>query len=173
MISSLTKQVLTVDVQDALTDDVVDGEEPPSAEQLRHWATEAYLATELDQACDAEITLRLVDSTEIAQLNWDFRSKDKSTNVLAFPAELDQFCPPELSQELGTELLGDVVICHSVVVQEAREQQKALYDHYAHMVTHGVLHLCGYDHQDDVSATNMELLETRILAKNNIDNPYQ
>ena len=65
------------------------------------------------------------------------------------------------------------MICHSVVIQEAKLQQKTVADHYAHMVTHGVLHLCGYDHEDDVSASQMEGLEIKVLAVNDINNPYR
>ena len=59
-----------------------------------------------------------------------------------------------------------------MIAKEAREQSKSVLDHYAHMVIHGVLHLCGYDHQDDASAEIMEALEVQILAKRNIANPY-
>jgi len=69
-------------------------------------------------------------------------------------------------------LLGDVVICHSVVVAEAEQQNKKLEDHYAHIVTHGILHLCGYDHLNEQDATVMEALEINILAEHGIANPY-
>ena len=66
------------------------------------------------------------------------------TNVLSFPFE----APPGLE----LPLLGDLVICHPVVVREAREQDKSLIDHYAHMVVHGTLHLLGHDHIEDEEA---------------------
>jgi probable rRNA maturation factor len=70
-------------------------------------------------------------------------------------------------------LLGDLVICPVVVEAEAVEQSKQLQHHYAHLVIHGVLHLLGYDHIDPVQADEMESIETRLLAKLGIDDPYQ
>ncbi|MEC8081691.1 MAG: rRNA maturation RNase YbeY, partial [Pseudomonadota bacterium] len=69
-------------------------------------------------------------------------------------------------------LLGDLVICHQVVEQEAIEQQKPLSHHWAHMVVHGILHLRGYDHIKDDEAEEMEALETEILATLSIPDPY-
>ena len=74
--------------------------------------------------------------------------------------------------DFAPALLGDIVICHAVIRKESIEQNKSLEDHYAHMVTHGVLHLCGYDHIDESSAEQMEALEVEILAHSNIENPY-
>jgi len=178
MTSAATSPLLVVDFQTALSDpDAAEAEEPPSAEQLNRWARTAYLNTvdslPLGTNRPCEVTIRLVDEDEIIALNRDYRGKDKATNVLSFPLDMDADLPIELSQEIGSDLLGDIVICHGVIVQEAKQQNKTLSAHYAHMVTHGILHLCGYDHQDERSAAEMELLETRILAENNIANPYQ
>ncbi|MBT0588095.1 rRNA maturation RNase YbeY [Alteromonas oceanisediminis] len=112
-----------------------------------------------------EITVRFVSSAESQQLNDQFRGKDKPTNVLSFPFE----CPPEVN----IPLLGDLVICADVVEQEAREQGKPLDHHYAHLTLHGVLHLLGYDHIEEQQAQEMERLETQLLAKLGIDDPYQ
>jgi probable rRNA maturation factor len=68
--------------------------------------------------------------------------------------------------------LGDLAICASVVAREAREQGKAARAHWAHMVVHGVLHLLGYDHEDDVDARRMEGEEVRILAQLGFADPY-
>lgn len=69
-------------------------------------------------------------------------------------------------------LLGDLVICHAVVAQEAAEQGKPIEHHYAHMVVHGILHLMGYDHMDDQEAEEMEQFERELLAELNIPDPY-
>ncbi|WP_099604542.1 rRNA maturation RNase YbeY, partial [Stenotrophomonas maltophilia] len=69
-------------------------------------------------------------------------------------------------------LLGDLVICAPVVAREADEQGKALNAHYAHLTVHGVLHLLGWDHEDDKEAEAMEQLEREILAELGIDDPY-
>jgi len=73
---------------------------------------------------------------------------------------------------VASPLLGDLAICAPVVAREAREQGKALRDHYAHLTVHGVLHLLGFDHQEDADAARMEKLETGILAKLGVPDPY-
>jgi probable rRNA maturation factor len=112
-----------------------------------------------------EVTLRMVDLVESRQLNSDYRNKDKPTNVLSFPFEA-----PE---HIEMPFLGDLVVCAAVVEQEAKEQDKQVTNHWAHLCVHGLLHLLGYDHIDEKEAQEMEGLETAILAKLNIDDPYQ
>ena len=102
---------------------------------------------------------------ESQQLNSQYRQKDKPTNVLSFPFEV-----PE---GIELNLLGDLVVCASVVEQEAKEQNKVLFHHWAHMIVHGCLHLLGYDHINDADADEMEALEVKILAKLAISNPYE
>jgi len=161
--------VLEVDVQIALAEKDEAGDEPPSPGLLSRWAKIAYgeVCAEPSARCSkvpSEVTIRLVGRPEVTSLNRDYRGKDEATNVLSFPFE----ATPEI--ELG--LLGDIVICHAVIKEEANEQNKSVHNHYAHMVTHGMLHLCGYDHQDDRQAEQMESLETKILAQSGIANPY-
>ncbi len=113
---------------------------------------------------DAEVTVRIVDEAESQQLNFDYREKDKPTNVLSFPFQ----CPPGIE----LPLLGDLVICAQVVAREAQEQQKTLQAHWAHMVVHGSLHLLGFDHINDADAEEMEAEEIRILQDLGFANPY-
>ncbi len=165
----MTDSVLVVDVQNALGDD--DNEKPPSAARLKNWARIAYSQV---STTPSELTLRLVDEAEMVELNANYRGKDGSTNVLSFPVEneFDFIAGAQAEGEVMPALLGDIVICHAVIRREASEQNKAPDNHYAHMVTHGVLHLCGYDHIDDTSAHQMESLEAKILAHSCIENPY-
>ena len=135
---------------------------PETTEVARCLALEAA-----DYIGEATTTVRIVDETEIHTLNRDYRGKDKSTNVLSFPAEAIEGLPPELHSELG-----DIVICAPVVTREAGEQGKVLADHWAHMLVHGTLHLLGYDHIDDNDAETMEALERRILGQAGIADPY-
>ena len=132
----------------------------PAPENIQRWCE---LALEMG-AQQASLAIRIVDEGEIQALNKQFRGKDKATNVLSFPADL----PPEL--ELPE--LGDIVICAGVVAREAKEQDKTLESHWAHMVVHGTLHLQGYDHIDDNDAEIMEQKEIDILTALNFANPY-
>jgi probable rRNA maturation factor len=116
------------------------------------------------------LTIRIVGAAESRRLNRTWRGKDKPTNVLSFPAE-----PIALSgtQHAGeSPELGDLAICAPVVAREAREQGKAAQAHWAHMVVHGVLHLLGYDHENDRDAVVMETREAQILAQFGYRNPY-
>lgn len=117
----MTDKLLVVDLQDALSDD--EGDKPPSAKQLSNWANLAY-----SQVADVatELTLRLVDETEMIELNSNYRGKQGSTNVLSFPFEQDfDFSVINGAEvDLAPALLGDIVICHAVIRQQALEQKK-------------------------------------------------
>ncbi|PSN09462.1 rRNA maturation RNase YbeY [Siccibacter turicensis] len=113
---------------------------------------------------ESEVTIRIVDDAESHELNLAYRGKDKSTNVLSFPFE----APPGIE----LPLLGDLIICRQVVEREAREQEKPLHAHWAHMVIHGSLHLLGYDHIEDNEAEEMEGIETEIMLALGFADPY-
>ena len=136
--------------------------ELPSLEDFQRW-TDTALTAVTDE--EFELTIRLVNIEESQQLNSQYRHKNKPTNVLSFPFEV-----PE---GIELNLLGDLVICVQVVEKETKEQNKSLFDHWAHMIIHGCLHLLGYDHINDVDADEMETLEILILAELSIDNPYE
>ncbi|RAU18211.1 rRNA maturation RNase YbeY [Nitrincola tibetensis] len=112
----------------------------------------------------AEVCIRIVTEDESRELNHTWRGKDSSTNVLSFPFE----APPGVP----TDLIGDLAICADVVAREAQEQNKPLLHHWAHMVIHGLLHLIGFDHINDIDAEEMEALEINLLAQLGISNPY-
>ena len=132
----------------------------PSEAQIQLWLNAAVSPFQPE----AEVTVRIVDETESQQLNFDYREKDKPTNVLSFPFQ----CPPGIE----LPLLGDLVICAGVVAQEAKEQNKTLDAHWAHMVVHGSLHLLGFDHINEEDATEMEAEEIQILAELGFADPY-
>ena len=134
--------------------------ELPSRAQIRRW-----VAAALENP--AEITVRIVDAEEALALNTDYRSKTYVPNVLTF--EYGEIGRDDAGQAV---LGGDVVICAPVVEREAREQNKPLQHHYAHMTIHGVLHLQGYDHIEPAEADIMESRETAILRRFHIPNPY-
>lgn len=132
----------------------------PTLTDIERWINAAISI----QKNKAEVSVCIVDCEESQSLNARYRQQDKPTNVLSFPADF-----PE---ELNLPLLGDLVICAPVVIQEAIEQNKALEAHWAHMVVHGTLHLLGYDHIKDNEADQMEQLETRIISKLGYPPPY-
>ena len=109
--------------------------------------------------------LKIVDELEAKSLNKQYRNIDKATNVLSFPAEIPS--------QVGINFLGDIVICAQVVNREAQEQGKVLSSHWAHLLVHGLLHLQGFDHEDNKAAEKMEALEIEILQNLNIPNPYE
>ena len=136
----------------------------PAANSFRKW-----VAAALDgRIREADLAIRLVDAREGRALNRHYRGKDSATNVLSFPAEL----PEGLPEGVRLPLLGDLVLCAPVVAREAREQRKPLAAHYAHMTVHGVLHLLGWNHEDEREAECMEGLEREILAGLGVDDPY-
>ena len=132
----------------------------PAAVSFRKWVAAALN----NRIREADLAIRIVGTKEARALNRHFRGKDYATNVLSFPAEL-----PE---GVVLPLLGDIVLCAPVITREAREQKKALTDHYAHLTVHGALHLLGWDHEDAREADCMEQLEREILAEMGIEDPY-
>jgi probable rRNA maturation factor len=146
-----------------------------------------------------EMSVILADDATVQELNKNYRGKDKPTNVLSFALYADgggeeggeededegeeveepdedgledgnvEFLSPEAPVPV---ILGDVILAFETVEREAREQRKAFADHLAHLVTHGVLHLLGYDHIEDSEAEQMERLETQILSGLGIADPY-
>ena len=131
----------------------------PAADQVRRWL-KASLQTDYPKL---EQTIRIVDEGESRALNNQFRARDSATNVLAFPADSDL---------LDYDCLGDLVICAPLVASEAKAQGKREEAHWAHLVVHGMLHLQGYDHQTELQAARMEVLEVEILDILGYTNPY-
>lgn len=132
----------------------------PSEEDIEFWVSTALPESKQE----AEICVRIVERDESQNLNNQYRSKDKPTNVLSFPSEI----PPEID----IPLLGDLVVCAAIVEQEAVEQSKSVESHWAHLVIHGTLHLIGYDHIEDSDADAMETLETKLMLGLGYPPPY-
>lgn len=131
--------------------------------------TLSALAGELHECEGAyEIAFALYDDEAMRALNAQFRGVDKPTNVLSFPA------PVEFARA-GDAItaLGDVALARETIMREAAEQKKAPAEHFRHLIAHGILHLFGYDHQNDAEAERMETVERRILARLGIADPYR
>ena len=107
------------------------------------------------------LTLRFVNAAEGKKLNMAFRKKNYATNVLTFPYELSK-----------NTLVADIIFCLPVIQKEAKEQNKSLKAHLAHLVVHGCLHAQAYDHEIKKDALKMEALEVKILQKLGFPNPY-
>lgn len=144
-------------------------------------ARAAFEAAERPEILDdatAEMSLVLADDALVQTLNRDYRDKDKPTNVLSFALldgsdDSDDDTDDVLARDEGMPILiGDVILAFETVRREAREQGKSIENHLTHLVIHGVLHLLGYDHQSDPDADRMERLETSILARMGIADPY-
>jgi len=128
----------------------------PHAKVLATQAADAALGDEHRRG----VAILLTDHT-VRDLNRRYRREDAPTNVLSFPA---------IDNMHGE--LGDIALAFGVCESEARAQSKPLADHLRHLVIHGILHLLGYDHQDEAEASAMESLERELLARMGVSDPY-
>jgi probable rRNA maturation factor len=126
----------------------------PTPARIRQWARAAL-------SVDAQVTIRIVGQAEGRLLNRSYRRKDYATNVLTFVFR--DHAPLE----------GDLALCAPVITREARMQRKPVTAHYAHMIVHGLLHLQGYDHENNQDAAVMERRERTLLARFGYPDPYQ
>ncbi len=162
---------MSVQLDTQLADDLPESlEEPPPSSLLQNWAQAAWQG---EQAAEPVISLRIVSCAESQQLNNDYRGKNNPTNVLSFPMELPSDICAMDEDASDMIVLGDLAICAEVVAEEAMQQNKALFAHWAHMVVHGMLHLQGFDHIEDDDAQQMEQLETDIMQSLGFADPYQ
>ena len=113
-----------------------------------------------------EVSLVFTNNAEIRGINAEWRSQDKPTNVLSFPAF------PLTPGKMPGPMLGDIIFAEETLTREAGELGKSFDDHLTHLMVHGFLHLFGYDHMEDEEAEKMEGLETRILAGLGLSDPY-
>ncbi len=128
--------------------------------KVRRWVQAALFAP-------AEMNVRFVAAEEGRALNRDYREKDYATNVLTFAYNEGE----QMDADAPTR--ADIILCSDVLEREAAEQNKTLEAHTAHLIIHGVLHAQGYDHMDEAEAAEMEGIETEILAKLGLPDPYQ
>ena len=141
----------------------------PDSETVIQRAIAAAAAAVDDDVAEAEVAVMLTDDSGIRTLNSNWRGIDKPTNVLSFPA-----LQPEGAWKQGDppRMLGDIAIAYETMRREADEEQKPFDHHLSHLAVHGFLHLIGFDHENDVDATEMESLERDILADLGIPDPY-
>jgi len=175
-LSAPTEEALTSWLNAYLTDCV---QKALSAEEThQRWAdTNACFQALFEQHPpeDLEIGLLLTDDHHSQTLNKTYRQKDKPTNVLSFALIADLEDPSAPHQFLpGMPLcLGDLVLAYETVAREAEQAEKAMADHLRHLLLHGLLHLLGHDHENDMpGAILMEGLETRLLKDIGLSDPY-
>jgi probable rRNA maturation factor len=133
---------------------------------LANAAVKAVLSNiETSWTGEVEISFLFCDDEKIRDLNAIWNDKDYATNVLSFPAAPNKIKTP-------VTLLGDVILAFDTISKEALEQDKTISSHAAHMLVHGVLHLFGYDHVNDIDADRMESVETRVLHTMGIADPW-
>ena len=136
----------------------------PHDDQFQLWIN----AIPVRQDTRFALSIRIVEEPEARRFNREYRNKDYATNILSFPAELPEGLPADIRQTQ----LGDLLICAPVVIREALERKRPEANHWAHLTVHGILHLLGYDHQQEKEAVVMESLEIEILNKLGISDPY-
>ena len=134
----------------------------PNLRKLARMAVSAVLPDE-----DVAIGLLFTSDARIAEMNGQWRGKPGPTNVLSFPV------PAETPLPAGEPRpLGDIVLAYGVISREALAQKKPVAHHVTHLIVHGVLHLLGYDHENDDEAGAMEAREIMILSELGMGNPY-
>jgi probable rRNA maturation factor len=131
-----------------------------AANLLRHEETQPF------PQMPSEVSLVFTDDASIREINAEWRSQDKPTNVLSFPAF------PLTPGKMPGPMLGDIVVAQETLVREAQALGKPFDEHLSHLLVHGFLHLFGYDHMEENDAERMEGLETRILASLGLSDPY-
>jgi probable rRNA maturation factor len=140
----------------------------PDAEAVIHRAIEAAAEIAEADVGEAELAVMLTDDSGIRTLNSNWRGIDKPTNVLSFPA-----LPPTGAggSDDAPRMLGDMAIAYETTRKEADDEEKPFNHHLSHLAVHGLLHLIGYDHENDDDAERMESLEREILAQLGIPDP--
>jgi probable rRNA maturation factor len=146
-----------IDVQSPLWD------AQPDAESAVRAAIAAAAAL---STSGGEVSILLTDDSAVRVLNREWRGIDKATNVLSFPA-------PETMSKGAAGILGDIVIAYETLQRESADEDRDFLHHLTHLTVHGYLHLVGYDHQDDAQATAMEALESKIMMRMQLPDPWQ
>jgi probable rRNA maturation factor len=136
--------------------------QPLAGQTVRSAIVEAASAL---STADGEVSIVLTDDSTITKLNREWRGIDKPTNVLSFPAS------GQKAQD-SARLLGDIIIAYETLKRECEDETRIFLHHLAHLTVHGFLHLVGYDHQTDTQAKEMEGLESEIMMRLNMSDPY-
>lgn len=126
----------------------------------------AVTAAAAHSTSGGEVSILLTDDSAVRVLNREWRGIDKATNVLSFPA-------PEALSKSAAGILGDIVIAYETLQRESADEHRDFLHHLTHLTVHGYLHLVGYDHEDDAHADEMESLESKIMTRMQLPDPWQ
>ena len=126
----------------------------PKRKQIKDWLVSSLI----QNYQNISLNISIVSIQKSQQFNLAYRNKDKPTNVISLEY-------PNLKTINASVLIGDIILCDEVILEEANTQNKSIIEHYAHMVVHAMLHLQGMDHENDGDAEKMESLEVSILTK--------
>jgi len=143
----------------------IDDKDWTAVPNLRKLARNAIAAALPDN--NISLSLLFTSDAKILEINRQWRGKATATNVLSFPVSAETPVPAGEPRPLG-----DIVLAFGTVSREAEEQKKPIAHHVTHLIVHGLLHLLGYDHEDDGEAEAMEAREIAILAGLGMENPY-
>lgn len=134
--------------------------------QPKRKQVESWVKSSLSRAYhNVSINIVIVSQERSQELNLAYRGMDKPTNVISLAY-------PDSNIAGYHALLGEIILCDAVIIDEAKLQKKSIIEHYAHMIIHGMLHLQGYDHITDEDAQSMETLEISIMKILGFNNPY-
>ena len=152
------KPTLTVDIQ---VQSPLWSQQPGAEAAVRT----VVAATAALSTSGGEVSILLTDDSAVQRLNRDWRGIDKPTNVLSFPA-------PERMTKGVTAFFGDIVIAYETLARECAAEGRDFLHHLTHLAAHGYLHLVGYDHQNDQDAKEMEALESKIMTRMKLPDPW-
>lgn len=139
---------------------------------IKQTTVELLKTLQCPKAEQFELSMKLADNDTVHQLNKQYRGKDAPTNVLSFEEDLDdEFA--DFADEDDFTYIGDIIFAIPVVQQQAKEQNKPIEEHFAHLVAHSILHVFGFDHIDEKEAEVMEELEIKVMQRLEIKNPYE
>lgn len=144
----------------------VEGKDWKAVANLRKLTRQAVKAAAADD--DVSLSILFTTDAKIAEINSQWRGLAYATNVLSFPVSAEAPVPNGEPRPLG-----DIVLAYGTIAREAAEQKKPIANHVTHLIVHGLLHLLGYDHEEDAEAEIMEAREIEILARLGIADPYK